>query len=126
MEYSRKKTVLIVEDEDDLAHAMKAKLLGEGFAVVTARTGDAGLREALENKPDFILLDIVMPNMSGIEMLEELRKDSWGSNAPVVVLTNLENKEARQRAIDLDVLEYCVKDETKLAEIVKKIHAKLG
>ncbi len=126
MDHSRKKTILIVEDEDDLARAMKTKLLGEGFAIVTARTGDAGLTEALDNKPEIILLDVVMPNMSGLEMLEELRKDSWGATVPVIVLANLENKDARQKATDLQVLEYCVKNETKLAEIAKKIHAQLG
>src|SRR3989338_8177678 len=86
---SMEKTILIVEDEKPLRDALQHTFEAEGFEVMTAGDGRAGLTKALEKKPDLILLDIVMPKMNGTTMLSELRQNIWGRGAKVIVLTNL-------------------------------------
>lgn len=89
----KKKTIgkiLIVEDEHSLLMALSEKFTHEGFEVLTATNGKTGLKSALKNKPNLILLDILMPVMDGMTMLKELRKDPWGMNVFVLMLTNRE------------------------------------
>jgi len=82
--------ILIVED-DALLLKMYSKMLADSsYEVKEAVNGKKGLEIALAEKPDLILLDIKMPVMNGMEMLKELRKDSWGKSVPVIILTNLE------------------------------------
>jgi len=82
--------ILIVEDELTLVTALSEKFTREGFEVLTANNGKKGLQSALKNKPDLILLDILMPVMDGMTMLKHLRKDPWGVNVFVFILTNRE------------------------------------
>lgn len=74
------KKILIVEDEESLLKTLGEKFTLEGFEVVKAQNGVEGLRVALQEHPDLILLDIVMPVMGGMEMLGKLRQDDWGKN----------------------------------------------
>lgn len=89
-------TILIVEDEPSLVLALSEKFTHERFEVLTASNGKMGLKSALKNKPDLIVLDILMPVMDGMTMLKELRKDPWGKNVFVMILTN------REPSIDLE------------------------
>lgn len=87
------KVVLIVEDEDVQVQAIKMKLSEHGYDIQVARNGVEGLELALKERPDLIILDLVMPTMDGFKMLEELRRDGWGATAKVIILTNLSHQE---------------------------------
>jgi len=117
----KRKSVLIVEDELSLSEALKIKISKAGYEVLIAQDGAEGLRVALEKKPALILLDIVMPKMDGISMLKELRKDAWGKDVRVVLLTNLDDTGKITDAFEQDALNYLVKSDWKLDDIIKKI-----
>lgn len=116
-----KATILIVEDEPFILEAASEKLEREGYAVVTAKEGASGLDEALKSKPDLILLDILMPNVDGIQMLRQLRQDDWGKTAKVIIFTNLVHKEKEAEARELGVDDYLIKANWTLRELVEKV-----
>src|SRR3989344_1728070 len=84
------KKILIVEDELAYLELLKSQLTQKGYSVIEAENGKKGLETAKKEKPDLILLDIRMPVMDGITMLDLLRKDEYGKSAKVIILTNLE------------------------------------
>lgn len=120
------KKILIVEDELSLRGALRDKLIREGFNVLEAKNGEEGLRVALREHPDLILLDIIMPVMDGMTMLKRLREDVWGKEAKVVMLTNLSDNEKLAEAITHGSYEYLVKSDWKIENVVAKIKEKLG
>ena len=85
-----KNTVLVVEDETALRTALVEMVGDAGFEMLEAADGKEGLKLALKEHPDLILLDLIMPVMDGMEMLNKLRKDKWGKNVYVYILTNKE------------------------------------
>ncbi|MFA5771087.1 MAG: response regulator [Patescibacteria group bacterium] len=87
------KKILIIEDEAHILNALNKKFTMDGFNVLLANDGESGLVSATTNQPNVILLDIIMPNMNGFEMLEKLRHNNFGKNIPVIILTNLDVKE---------------------------------
>ncbi|OGM18283.1 hypothetical protein A2686_03670 [Candidatus Woesebacteria bacterium RIFCSPHIGHO2_01_FULL_38_10] len=93
----------------------------EGFEVLNAHDGEEALKVALENKVGIILLDIMLPRMSGTDFLEKYRQDPRGKNTPVVALTNLAEEAERQRALKLGVKEYIVKAMQTPEQVVEKI-----
>ena len=117
--------ILIVEDEQSLIRALNEKLEQEGFEVIDALNGEEGLEKALHEHPDLILLDIVMPRMDGITMLKELRKDEWGKNVPVLLLTNLTDAAKTAEAVENKVVGYLVKTDWKIEDVVDKIRETL-
>ena len=119
------KQILIVEDVSFLQKAMKVILKDAGYDVIIASNGEDGLNKAIKKRPDLILLDILMPKMDGMTMLKELRKDSWGKNAPVIILTNLNDKEKLIEATKEHVVDYYVKSDWEIDEIVKIVDDKL-
>ncbi|MFA6553375.1 MAG: response regulator [Patescibacteria group bacterium] len=121
-----KKSILIIEDETPLMEALTDKIEQAGFTVVQAKNGDDGLTQALENKPDLILLDILLPKKDGLQVLTELRQNVWGKTAKVIMLTNVDDWTHTKKAVALDVQDYLVKSNMKLTEIVKVIHNKLS
>lgn len=122
----KNKKILIIEDEATLVEVLTAKLSAEGFSVFKASDGKEGLETALKNHPDLILLDIVMPVMDGMTMLDRLRADEWGKSAKVILLTNLSDPEKARKSIAQGVREYLVKADWKLDDIVAKIDTELG
>lgn len=118
-----KKTILIVEDERPMLKALSDKFAYEGFRVLEARDGVMGLNIALENRPNIILLDIVMPIMNGMEMLKKIREvDDWGKKVPVIVLTNLTpNDKLMSEVTENEPSYYLIKSEWKLNDIVQKV-----
>lgn len=120
------KKILIVEDEPPLRNALRDKLSRENFAVLEAKNGEEGLEIALRERPDLILLDIIMPVMDGITMLKKLRGDDWGKNAKVIMLTNLSDDESLANAIAQGSHEYLVKSDWKIEDVVAKIRERLG
>lgn len=114
------KVILIVEDDPVLLRMYKEKLTHEGFRVVTARDGEEALKVTRDEKMDLILLDIMLPRMSGTDFLERLIKEG-DKNIPVFALTNLTEQEERERAEKLGVKEYLVKAMQTPEEVVEKI-----
>ncbi len=120
------KKILVIEDEDSLRKAVIAALKREGFEVVSAANGQEGLDVALAEKPDLILLDHLMPTMSGMTMLEELRKDEWGANAQVIFTTNTNEISMVNKAMSANVQQYLVKSDISLEKLVGFVKETLG
>ncbi len=125
----KKKTVLIVEDEQPQVTALMDELTDNGFNVLRAVNGQDGLEIALRDKPDLILLDIVMPIMDGMTMLKQLRKENdWGKSVPVILLTNL-SADNDERMWDIAATEpayYLVKSNWSLHDVMEKIRERLS
>jgi two-component system phosphate regulon response regulator PhoB len=120
--------ILLVEDEKILVNTLREKLSSEGFKVITATDGDQALSLAIEEHPDLILLDLLLPKVDGLTMLKKLRQDPWGKHAKVIILTNVSNsaKIADSMEIGLDnTFEYLVKTGWSLDNIVSRIKDKL-
>ncbi len=115
------KHVLIVEDEPDIREAMAEAVQEAGFLVSTAENGAVGLERALSDKPDLILLDIVMPILDGHGMLEKLRQDPWGKDAKVVMLTSMDDVKNIAAAHEGLITDYVIKAHSSLDEIIAKI-----
>ncbi|MCB9802862.1 response regulator [Candidatus Nomurabacteria bacterium] len=113
--------VLIVEDDDFLSQMYAAKLELEDFNVLTAMTGTAGLKLAQKELPDFILLDLNLPEMDGFEVLRNLKADEKTKNIPVLILTNFSQKEHIDKCLDLGAEDYLIKAHFVPSEVVAKI-----
>ncbi len=120
------KKVLIVEDEQDLRDAVVTALGYEGIPTLQAVDGEEGLAMALREHPALILLDITMPKMNGLDLLRALRKDDWGRDAQVVVMTASAGLEKVAEVIEAGGNEYIQKTDITLAGIVMKVKEKLG
>ncbi|MCX6778672.1 MAG: response regulator [Candidatus Magasanikbacteria bacterium] len=121
----KKKILLIVEDEISLLKILQEEFSKEGFDVITAIDGVSGLDLALTKRPDLILLDLILPKMDGLSLLRELRKDSWGMDVPVIILSNLSDAEKISEASEHEVFDYLVKADWKLEDVIKKVKNKL-
>lgn len=115
-----KNKILIVEDDAALLNALRDQFTREGFEVVVAKNGEEGLEVALREHPDLILLDIVMPVMDGMTMFANLRKDAWGKNAKVTILTNLSDVAVAHGSYD-----YLVKSDWKIEDVVNRVRERL-
>lgn len=115
------KTILFIEDESALQKTCGEALEKEGFNVIAALDGETGLQLAKTQFPDLILLDLVLPRLNGFEVLKALKDDESTKRIPVIVLTNLEQMEDIQRAIDLGATTYLVKSNYKLEEVIEMI-----
>jgi DNA-binding response OmpR family regulator len=123
----KKKVLLIVEDEKTLAELLGKTFSMEGFDVLRARDGVEALSVALANHPDVILLDILLPGMDGIGMLEKLREYEWGKHAKVIVLTNLSPDDHIMDEIAEEMpAYYIVKANTSMEDIVAKVRELVG
>ena len=113
--------LLIIEDDKFLRDLIAQKLVREGFKVTPAAGGEEGLKAARENRPDLILLDLVLPGMDGFEILEQLKKDPQLSSIPVLILSNLSQKEDIDRALALGAIDFMIKANYTPGEITEKI-----
>ena len=117
--------VLIVEDDQAIRQMYETKLTTEGFQVQTASNGGEGLAKAKQFTPDVVLLDIMMPDVTGIDFLTDLRKASRNDSIKVIVMTNLDDPNLRQSLEGL-ISDYVVKAEITPGEMAGKIKALLG
>lgn len=115
------KKILIIEDEKILADMYRDKFVDAGFEVISAFESKEGLELAKKEKPDLILLDILLPRENGISFLEELKKDPEISAIPVVAFSNYDEPRTRKQAFQLGVKDYLIKTDYTPNEIVKKI-----
>ncbi len=118
--------ILIVEDETPLRQALYDKLKREGFNPLQAKNGEEGLDMALTERPDLILIDIIMPVMDGMTALKYLRNDEWGKKVPVIVLTNLSDANNVSTALENGAYDFLVKSDWSLADLITLIKKKLG
>ena len=124
-----KKRILIVEDEDIIRKTYADELRDEGFDVLMAKNGAEGLEVATREKPDLILLDILMPVMDGLTMMQKLRdKDLYGKNVPIILLTNLSASEEKimKSITENTPAYYLIKSNWNLSDVVEKIRERLS
>jgi len=119
-------TVLFIEDDPLLLKMYETKFKSEGLRVLAAQDGEEGLRLATNERIDLIILDLMMPKLSGLDMLERLRSQAHGKSHVVIVLTNLTKEDEIKRAMDLGVKEYLVKADLTPNEVAAKVKAYLG
>lgn len=120
------KTVLLVEDDDNLANVYEVRLQAEGFKTVRVTNGEEALQAALDTKPDIILLDVMMPKVSGFDVLDILRNTPETANSKIIMLTALSQTTDRERAKSLGVDDYLVKSEIIVADIVERVKGHLA
>ena len=113
-------TILVIEDESALQKTLTDVLTQEGYKVLKALDGEVGLRTAEEKVPQLIFLDLMLPKMNGFDVLAKLKEKEETRNIPIIVLTNLEDMEDIQKAIDLGSTTYLVKSNYSLEDIVAK------
>jgi len=121
----KKVHVLLVEDDTFLANIYQTKFELEKFSVTVAVDGEEGLEVARKKRPDVILLDILMPKMDGFTVLEELQKDKSTKDIPVILLTNLGQKDDVERGLQMGAAGYLIKAHSKPSETVKKVKSVL-
>jgi DNA-binding response OmpR family regulator len=113
--------VLLAEDDRGIAGLYRQRLELEGYAVTVAVDGEAALAAAFSSLPKLVLLDVRLPVLGGLEVLERLRKDRRTRQVPVVMFTNWEDEEARARALKLGALEFLLKTEVRPGELAERI-----
>lgn len=123
---SGKPRILIVEDDSFLAGMYVTKLGLEGFHVELAGDGREGLKKAQADRPDLILLDILLPVMNGLDMLAQLKEDAATRDIPVLLLTNLSQKGDIERGLSLGAVDYLIKAHFMPSEVIAKIKQLLG
>jgi DNA-binding response OmpR family regulator len=115
------KKILFVEDEPNLQKAIGEILKQEGYEIFGAFDGAEGIALAKKEKPDMILLDLILPKKDGFEVLKEIKADDDIKDTPVIILTNLEGSGDVEKALDLGATTYLVKANYELDDIVAKI-----
>jgi CheY-like chemotaxis protein len=116
------KKILIIEDDPSYLKLLKDQLTKNGYGIVQAKDGKEGLAIATSQHPDMIILDIKMPVMDGITMLDALRKDEYGKSAKVIILTNLEpNDKILQKVLEDVPTYYLIKSDIQLNELIEKV-----
>lgn len=117
------KKILVVEDEPMIRRALVEKMTEEkSLVVMSAKNGKEGLEAALREHPDFIVLDLIMPIMGGMEMLSLLREDSWGKNAKVMFLSNLSSDpEKMAEGVAKGVHNFMIKSNVNISELLEFI-----
>ena len=115
------KTILLVEDEPALQKVAGEILRQEGFIFKSAIDGEEAIIIIKTDKPDLVLLDLILPKKDGFEVLKEMKADTQTKDIPVIILTNLEGTQDVERALELGAMNYLVKANYELVDIVKRI-----
>lgn len=119
------KKILFIEDESALQNAISETLKGEGYELTSALDGETGLQMVIKNKPDLVLLDLILPKINGFDVLKKIRENPETAHIPVIILSNLEGSKDVERALALGATTYLVKTNYKLDEVVEKIRSVL-
>ena len=119
------KTILIIEDDKFLRELITQKLIKEGYEVSEAVDGEEGMKKVKEEKPDLVLLDLILPGIDGFEVLSKMREDPALASIPVIILSNLGQKEDVERGLKLGAIDYLIKAHFTPGEIIEKIKAAL-
>lgn len=118
--------ILLVEDDQGLAAVYQQRLEAEGFEVKWCPNGEEALASAIEFRPDLILLDVMMPKISGFDVLDILRNTPDTASVKIIMLTALNQPKDKERAESLGVDDYLVKSQVVIADVVERIHQHLA
>jgi DNA-binding response OmpR family regulator len=113
--------ILIVEDDRFLRELIARKLKNEGYEVLEAIDGEEGLKRIKEEKPDLILLDLILPGIDGFEVLAKAKEDPDTTQIPVIILSNLGQREEVEKGLKLGAIDYLIKAHFTPGEIIEKI-----
>jgi DNA-binding response OmpR family regulator len=117
------KTILLVEDEPLLGNLLRQRFEKEGMTVILNRDGEEALKTLRETKPDLILLDIILPKISGFELMETLKADPQLERAPIIIISNLGQESDMARGQALGAVQYFVKAKVSIEELVEHVKA---
>jgi two-component system phosphate regulon response regulator PhoB len=123
---TKPKRILLVEDDDALANIYVARMEAEGFVIRRVNNGEDALAAAIEFKPSLVLLDVMMPKVSGFEVLDILRNTPETANLKIIILTALSQEGDKQRAAQLGADDYLVKSQVVISDVVTRIKEHLG
>ena len=115
------KKILIVEDDKFLRELIVQKLLRESYEIIEAVDGEKGLKMIKDEKPDLVLLDLILPGMDGFEVLAKIKEDASVSQIPIIILSNLGQKDDIERGLKLGAADYLIKAHFTPGEIIEKI-----
>lgn len=119
------KKILFIEDEPSLQQTMGEILRQEEFNMIAALDGEEGLKKVKEERPDLILLDLILPKLDGFEVLKQIKANPETAKIPVIVLTNLEGATEIDKALELGATTYLVKANYEIDEVIDKIKQNL-
>ena len=119
------KKILIIEDDKFLRELIDRKLVKEGYETSEAIDGEEGIKKIKSEKPDLILLDLILPGIDGFEVLSKMKDDPFLSQIPVIILSNLGQKEDVEKGLKLGAIDYLIKAHFTPGEIIEKIRANL-
>lgn len=117
--------ILIIEDDKFLRELIVRKLNKEDFEVSEAVDGEEGIKKIIEEKPDLILLDLILPGIDGFEVLARMKKESALSSIPVIILSNLGQKDDVEKGLKMGAIDYLIKAHFTPGEIIEKIKVAL-
>ncbi|PIP24315.1 MAG: response regulator [Candidatus Nealsonbacteria bacterium CG02_land_8_20_14_3_00_37_10] len=120
------KNILIVEDDKFLRELISQKLIKEKYNVSEAIDGEEGIKKIKEEKPDLVLLDLILPGIDGFEVLAQMKEDRNVTKIPAIILSNLGQKEDIEKGLKLGAVDYLVKAHFTPGEIIEKIKKILG
>ncbi|MEK7519581.1 MAG: response regulator [Patescibacteria group bacterium] len=115
------KAILIIEDDKFLRELISQKLNKEGYKVIEAGDGEEGVKKLKEEKPDLILLDLILPGIDGFEVLTRVKEDASVAQIPVIILSNLGQVDDVERGLKLGAVDYLIKAHFTPGEIIEKI-----
>lgn len=115
------KTIVVIEDDKFLRELISQKLMKEGYDVFGAVDGEEGFQMVKSKKPDLVLLDLILPGMDGFEVLEKLKKDPDVAGIPVIILSNLDQKEDMEKIFKLGAVDFLIKARSTPGEVVDKV-----
>ena len=119
------KKILIIEDDKFLRELIAKKLAKDGFDTAEAIDGEEGIKKVKEEKPDLVLLDLILPGIDGFEVLSRIKEDAALSSVPVIILSNLGQREDIEKGLELGAVDYLIKAHFTPGEIIEKIRATL-
>jgi len=115
------KKILIIEDDKFLRELIGQKLLKEGYDIVEAVDGEKGIKSIKDEKPDLVLLDLILPGMDGFEVLTKIKEDAGIAQIPVIILSNLGQKDDIEKGLKMGAVDYLIKAHFTPGEIIDKI-----
>ena len=124
-EIKQKKVILIVDDDKILQNVLSKTFIDAGYKVLSAYDGKEGVDMALDKKPDLIFIDMLMPVMDGLDMVNHLRTDDWGKTVKIVILTNADDVKILKDAVAVQGCEYMVKSDWSMDQVVEKANTML-
>lgn len=122
----KRKKVIIIEDDEHILKVYEIKLAKEGVEVKVFRDGPSGLEGIITEKPDLVLLDLMIPGRDGFWVLEEIKKKPELASIPVIVLSNLGQQTDRDRAMGLGAVDYLIKVDYSIGQVIDKVKQYVG